>query len=124
MATGIGEAYTIEEDTIVGNLVAAGNFTTLVAAVQAAGLVETLNGAGPFTLFAPNDDAFAALPAGTVSKRFLADIPALTNILLYHVISGAEVLSGQIAAGPAQTANGEPVFSFARRRCLCERQSG
>lgn len=108
MATGIGEAYSIEEDTIVGNLVAAGNFTTLVAAVQAAGLVETLNSAGPFTLFAPNDDAFAALPAGTVDA-LLNDIPALTNILLYHVISGAEVLSGQIAAGPVQTANGEPV---------------
>ena len=69
---------------IVDTAVAAGGFTTLVAAVQAAGLVDTLKSPGPFTVFAPTDDAFAKLPAGTV-EGLLADIPALTNILTYHV---------------------------------------
>ncbi len=64
-----------------------GRFTTLVAAVQAAGLVDTLKGEGPFTVFAPTDDAFAKLPAGTV-EALLADIPQLTDILLYHVVPG------------------------------------
>ena len=81
--------------------VADGRFTTLVAALDAAGLVETLSGEGAFTVFAPTDDAFAALPEGTV-EGLLADIPALTNILLYHVVDGvvpAEValtLDGQM----------------------------
>ncbi len=70
---------------IVDTAVADGNFTTLVTAVQAAGLVDTLKGEGPFTVFAPTDDAFAALPAGTV-EALLNDIPALTNVLLYHVV--------------------------------------
>ena len=64
-----------------------GRFTTLVAALDAAGLVETLSGEGSFTVFAPTDDAFAALPEGTV-EALLADIPALTDILLYHVVDG------------------------------------
>ena len=63
-------------------------FTTLVTAVQAAGLVDTLKSEGPFTVFAPTDDAFAALPAGTV-EGLLNDIPALTDVLLYHVVPGA-----------------------------------
>ena len=72
---------------IVDIAVEDGRFTTLVAAVQAAGLVDTLKGDGPFTVFAPTDDAFAKLPEGTV-EALLADIPALTDILLYHVVSG------------------------------------
>lgn len=85
------EAAVIEEVTpnIVG--VAAGNenFTTLVAAVQAAGLVETLSSEGPFTVFAPTNDAFAKLPAGTVEGLLKAEsIDALTGILTYHVVSG------------------------------------
>jgi transforming growth factor-beta-induced protein len=103
---GLAEAYFIEEKTLVGNLIAAGNFTTLVAAVQAADLVDTLNAAGPYTVFAPTDAAFAALPAGTVAG-LLADIPALTNILLYHVV-GSEVLASQVATGPVMMANGVP----------------
>ena len=66
---------------------AAGSFTTLLAAVEAAGLAETLAGDGPFTVLAPTDDAFDALPAGTV-EALLADPDALANILLYHVIAG------------------------------------
>jgi len=65
----------------------AGTFTTLLAAVKAAGLDTTLAGAGPFTVFAPNDAAFAKLPAGTV-ESLLADIPKLKKILTYHVVSG------------------------------------
>ncbi|BET66495.1 hypothetical protein ASA1KI_14130 [Opitutales bacterium ASA1] len=111
MGNALGEAYFIEKKTIVENLVAAGNFNTLVAAVQAADLVDVLNSAGefsPFTLFAPTDEAFAALPAGTV-ESLLGNIPALTNILLYHVVPRAQVLSTDIAPGPVMTANGEPV---------------
>ncbi len=67
-----------------------GSFTTLVAAVSAAGLVETLKGDGPFTVFAPSDEAFAALPAGTVEKLIQPDQrEALTALLLLHVLPGA-----------------------------------
>jgi len=72
---------------IVDTAVAAGSFSTLVKAVQAAGLVETLKGAGPFTVFAPTDEAFAALPAGTLDA-VLKDKAKLTSILTYHVIAG------------------------------------
>ena len=86
---------------IVDTAIAAGSFTTLVAAVQAAGLVDTLKGAGPFTVFAPTDDAFKKLPAGTV-EGLLKDIPQLTKILTYHVVSG-KVMSTDIkgAMSPA-----------------------
>jgi uncharacterized surface protein with fasciclin (FAS1) repeats len=73
---------------ICDTAVAAGKFKTLVAATQAAGLVETLNTKGPYTLFAPTDEAFAKLPPGTVDS-LLKDIPKLTSILTYHVIDGA-----------------------------------
>lgn len=72
---------------IVDTAVAAGSFTTLVAAVEAAGLVPVLQGDGPFTVFAPTDEAFAKLPEGTV-EGLLNDIPTLTKILTYHVVSG------------------------------------
>jgi len=75
---------------IVDTAVAAGSFTTLVAAVTAAGLVETLKGAGPFTVFAPTDAAFAALPEGTVAELVKPENKAkLTSILTLHVMSGA-----------------------------------
>ncbi|SDX90114.1 fasciclin domain-containing protein [Roseicitreum antarcticum] len=93
---------------IVDTAVEAGNFTTLVAAVEAAGLVETLKGEGPFTVFAPTDEAFAALPEGTV-EALLADIPALTAILTYHVVPGA-VMSTDLTDGMmAETVNGQSV---------------
>jgi uncharacterized surface protein with fasciclin (FAS1) repeats len=72
---------------IVDTAVGAGSFKTLVAAVTAAGLVDTLKSAGPFTVFAPTDEAFAKLPAGTVDG-LLKDIPKLTAVLTYHVVSG------------------------------------
>lgn len=93
---------------IVDTAVAAGSFTTLVAAVEAAGLVDTLKGEGPFTVFAPTDEAFAALPEGTV-EALLGDIPALTAILTYHVVPGA-VMSGDLSDGMmAETVNGQSV---------------
>jgi uncharacterized surface protein with fasciclin (FAS1) repeats len=76
-----------QKQDIVDTAVAAGQFKTLAAALGAAGLVDTLKGAGPFTVFAPTDAAFAKLPAGTV-EALLKDIPALTNILVYHVVAG------------------------------------
>lgn len=84
---------------IVDTAVAAGSFTTLVAAVQAAGLVDTLKGPGPFTVFAPTDDAFAALPAGTVETLLKPENKdQLVAILTYHVVPGqtlAADLAGQ-----------------------------
>jgi len=72
---------------IVDIAVSAGSFETLVAAVQAANLVETLKSPGPFTVFAPNDDAFAKLPAGTITT-LLQNIPQLARILTFHVVPG------------------------------------
>ncbi|PUB15560.1 fasciclin domain-containing protein [Yoonia sediminilitoris] len=86
-----------KEPDIVDIAVSNGSFTTLVAAVQAAGLVETLKGDGPFTVFAPTDEAFAALPAGTVESLLLPENKdQLTAILTYHVVPGA-VTSDQLA---------------------------
>lgn len=81
-------------------------FSTLVAAVSAADLVDTLKGDGPFTVFAPTNDAFAALPEGTL-EALLEDIPTLSGILTYHVVPGA-VMSGDLAAGcmDVETVNG------------------
>jgi len=80
---------------IVATAVAAGAFSTLVKAVQAAGLVETLKGPGPFTVFAPTDQAFAKLPAGTL-EAVLADKAKLTAILTFHVVPG-KVLAKDVA---------------------------
>lgn len=82
-----GEEMMTEEKTIVDIAVEDGRFTTLVTALQEAGLVETLQGEGPFTVFAPTDEAFAALPEGALDG-LLADKEALTNVLLYHVLDG------------------------------------
>ena len=82
---------------IVDTASAAGSFATLVAAVQAAGLVDTLKGEGPFTVFAPTDEAFAALPEGTIESLLQADNKdQLVSILTYHVIPG-KVMSADIA---------------------------
>ncbi len=85
--------------------VAAGNFKTLVAATQAAGLVETLNTKGPFTVFAPTDDAFAKLPKGTV-ESLLKDIPKLKTILTYHVVSGKVMAADAAKLKTAKTLEG------------------
>ena len=84
---------------IVETAVGAGSFTTLVAAVEAAGLVDTLSGEGPFTVFAPTDEAFAALPEGTVESLLLPENrDQLVAILTYHVVPGA-VMSTDLSDG-------------------------
>ena len=90
---------------IVDTAVGAGNFTTLVAAVQAAGLVDTLKGDGPFTVFAPTDDAFAKLPAGTV-EALLADTDTLAKILTYHVVPGKVMAADVVKLTSADTVAG------------------
>ena len=94
--------------TIVDIAVADGRFTTLVAALQAADLVDALSGEGPFTVFAPTDDAFAQLPEGTV-EALLNDIPALTDILLYHVVAGEVLAADVVMLEEAETLLGEAV---------------
>lgn len=95
-----------DEKDIVDTAVAAGSFTTLAAALDAAGLVETLKGEGPFTVFAPTDEAFAKLPEGTV-ESLLNDIPALTEILTYHVVAGKVDASQVVDLDQVKTVNGE-----------------
>jgi len=87
---------------------AAGSFTTLLAAVEAAGLAETLAGDGPFTVLAPTDDAFDALPAGTV-EALLADPDALADILLYHVVAGRVLAADVVSLTSATTLQGGTV---------------
>ena len=101
-------ANDVEMD-IVETALADGNFSTLVTAVEAAGLVETLQGDGPFTVFAPTDEAFAALPDGTI-EALLEDTDTLGSILTYHVIAG-EVMSTDLEDGMmAETVNGQEVI--------------
>ncbi|TMM52299.1 fasciclin domain-containing protein [Sulfitobacter sabulilitoris] len=84
---------------VVDTAIDAGNFTTLVAAVEAAGLVDTLKGEGPFTVFAPTDEAFAALPEGTVEDLLKPENKdQLVSILTYHVVPGA-VMSSDLSDG-------------------------
>jgi len=93
---------------IVETAVAAGSFKTLATALQAAGLVETLSGKGPFTVFAPTDEAFAKLPAGTV-EALLKDKAKLTAILTYHVVAGNVPSSEVVKLKSAKTVNGQDV---------------
>jgi uncharacterized surface protein with fasciclin (FAS1) repeats len=94
----------------VDTAIAAGSFKTLVAAVQAAGLVDTLKGQGPFTVFAPTDDAFAKLPAGTVENLLKPENKdKLKAILLYHVVAGKVDAKDAMKLTTAKTVNGEPL---------------
>ncbi len=95
---------------IVDTAVANGSFTTLVTAVKAAGLVDTLKGDGPFTVFAPTDEAFAKLPEGTVQKLLLPENKELlTSILTYHVVSGKVMAADVVNLTSAKTVQGESV---------------
>lgn len=95
---------------IVDTAVAAGNFKTLAAALQAAGLVETLKGAGPFTVFAPTDEAFAKLPAGTVDDLLKPENhDKLVAILTYHVVPGKVMAKDVVKLHEAKTVNGKEV---------------
>lgn len=91
--------------TIVDVAAEAGQFSTLIAAVKAAGLEATLRGSGPFTVFAPTDEAFAALPAGTLDA-LLADPAKLTAVLTYHVVPGRVLAADAMKLTGAKTVNG------------------
>lgn len=93
---------------IVDTAANAGSFKTLVTAIRAANLVDTLKGSGPFTIFAPTDEAFAKLPQGTV-EALLKDIPKLTEILTYHVVSGRVSSSDVVKLDSAPTVEGSSV---------------
>jgi uncharacterized surface protein with fasciclin (FAS1) repeats len=93
---------------IVDTAVAAGNFKTLVTAVTAAGLVDTLKSTGPFTVFAPTDDAFAKLPKGTV-EGLLKDIPKLKTVLTYHVVAGKVMAADVVKLKTAKTVQGQDI---------------
>ena len=98
-----------EMNSIVDIAVADGRFTTLVTAVEAAGLAETLSGEGSFTVFAPTDDAFAALPEGTLDSLLADPEGALTDVLLYHVVDGAVMAETVVTLESATTLQGEDV---------------
>ena len=93
---------------IVDTAVAAGDFSTLVTAVKAAGLVETLKGEGPFTVFAPTDAAFAKVPTDTLNA-LLADKAALANVLTYHVVAGKVMAADVVKLTSAVTVQGQAV---------------
>jgi uncharacterized surface protein with fasciclin (FAS1) repeats len=95
------------EKDIVDTAVSAGSFKTLVAAVQKAGLVETLKGKGPFTVFAPTDEAFAKIPKAKLDA-LLADKAALTKVLTYHVVAG-KVMAADVKAGSAKSVEGSDI---------------
>jgi uncharacterized surface protein with fasciclin (FAS1) repeats len=101
-------AQNAAEKDIVETAVAAGQFKTLVKAVQAAGLVETLQGEGPFTVFAPTDEAFAAIPEAKL-KALLADKKALTAVLTYHVTPGKVMARDVVKLDSAKTVQGQAV---------------
>lgn len=90
---------------VVDTAINAGSFNTLVAAVKAAGLVDTLKGEGPFTVFAPTDEAFAKLPAGTIDA-LLKDKKKLTEVLTYHVVAGKVMAKDVMTISSAKTVNG------------------
>jgi len=99
-----------DQKDIVETAVAAGSFTTLAAALNAAGLVETLQGEGPFTVFAPTDEAFANLPAGTVDTLLLPENQdQLVAILTYHVVAGEVTAADVVTLDSATTVNGQDV---------------
>lgn len=102
------DSVLLPKPNIVEAASADGRFKTLLAAAEAAGLVETLESKGPFTVFAPTDDAFAKLPAGTV-EALLKDIPTLKSILLYHVVPGAVKAEDVVKLTSADTAAEKPV---------------
>jgi uncharacterized surface protein with fasciclin (FAS1) repeats len=103
-----GAAFSVQAEDIVDTAVAAGNFKTLVSALQAADLVSTLKGKGPLTVFAPTDDAFAKIPKADLDA-LLKDKARLQAVLTYHVVSG-KVMSTDLKAGNVKTLQGGDVM--------------
>jgi uncharacterized surface protein with fasciclin (FAS1) repeats len=94
--------------SIIDTAVSAGNFSTLVTAIKEAGLIDTLSGKGPFTVFAPTDEAFAIIPADTLSA-VLADKAKLTSILTYHVVAGKVMAKDVAGMTEAKTVQGSTI---------------
>ena len=107
-APGVASGQDAPTMNIVETAVSAGSFNTLVAAVQAADLVETLSGPGPFTVFAPTDEAFAQIPEDQLNA-LLADKEALTAVLTYHVVAGKVMAADVVELSTAETVNGQSV---------------
>lgn len=119
----VGGAAMLPTRTVVENASEASNLTTLVTAVKAAGLVETLSGAGPFTVFAPTNDAFAKLPAGTVDTLVKPESKeALTKVLTYHVVPGTMTAETLMAA--IKTGNGKAELTTVQGQKLTATQQG
>ncbi len=122
-----GDYGNMEKKNIVETAVAAGSFNTLAAALQAADLVDTLSGEGPFTVFAPTDEAFAKLPAGTVESLLKPENKdQLIAVLTYHVVSGSVTSDQVVTLDSAATVNGASVSistndGAVHRRCGVER---
>jgi len=109
-ASAYAGSYGKKKADIVDTAVAAGDFTTLAAALQAGGLVDTLKSDGPFTVFAPTDEAFAKLPAGTVENLLKPENKdQLVEILTYHVVPGKVMAADVVTLSSAETANGSDV---------------
>jgi uncharacterized surface protein with fasciclin (FAS1) repeats len=100
----LGAAFSVQAKDIVDTAVAAGNFKTLATALTAAGLVDTLKGKGPFTVFAPTDAAFAKIPKADLDA-LLKDKAKLTAVLTYHVVAG-KVMAADVKAGKVKTVQG------------------
>jgi uncharacterized surface protein with fasciclin (FAS1) repeats len=103
-----GDRQSAAKKDIIETAVSAGSFTTLVTAIEAAGLVETLKGEGPFTVFAPTDEAFAKIPSDQLDA-LLQDREALTKVLTYHVVPGKVTSADVIKLDKAETVEGQPL---------------
>ena len=112
---GMGGAARAQSKDIVETAVAAGSFKTLAKALEAAGLVQTLKGAGPFTVFAPTDEAFAKLPAGTLEELLKpANKAKLQRILTYHVVAGKVMAADVVKLQSAKAVSGDVITIAAR----------
>ena len=103
----LGVAFSVQAKDIVDTAVAAGNFKTLATALTAAGLIDTLKGPGPFTVFAPTDAAFAKIPKADLDA-LLKDKAKLTSVLTYHVVPG-KVMAADVKAGKVKTVQGSDI---------------
>lgn len=106
-ALALGVAFSVQAKDIVDTAVAAGSFKTLAAALTAAGLIDTLKGPGPFTVFAPTDAAFAKIPKADLDA-LLKDKAKLTAVLTYHVVPG-KVMAADVKAGKVKTVQGSAI---------------
>ena len=106
-ALALGVAFSVQAKDIVDTAVAAGSFKTLATALTAAGLIDTLKGPGPFTVFAPTDAAFAKIPKADLDA-LLKDKAKLTSVLTYHVVAG-KVMAADVKAGKVKTVQGSEI---------------